>query len=424
MTPRALLTGTLAVGILHACPARADLLEDVERVEAVWREQADVTRLEPRLLERGTLDLVGVPEALVDPTTAGCTVVLVMGPPDSAFVVRFLGEGGRGSDPPEDSVAGAAQVVRCATRKASLARLVIEMRSPRLVVETVVARAAAPLPAYGRILPLRDPGPPEPMPSPGPKPAPLALELRLRAREAQRRAEGAATVERRSAASRANGSGDALVPLEPGCHVIDVLVPDPIGGRVFEVDAELGWPLDASAVASDRAESSDASVGMCVGARRAARLSFSGAPGRSRVAALHSTWSLPTGVPRWWSGDAAARVAMALRRVHPPGPSEPPIYEAMGVAGVTLVTVPLEPGACYVAAVGGIGEGQQSFRIAALAGTWAQHQSLDGDRSAAVAFCADSRESGRVEIEAQTAVEAWVMGVWRASRVTLGEIAE
>lgn len=409
--------------------ARADLAEDVATLEKAWNEAYTVSRLTPRLLERGDLNPVLLTRSATDPSAGGCTTVVVLGPPSANFILRFLptSQGPRwpNGEWPEASIAGAAQLVRCGARKQMLSRLVVEMRSPRAVLETLVVEGAVPASSLRGVLPHRDPGPMAPLQSSGPRPE--LPPLRDRARQVERRAqrEGAAALDRDLLRADGDGTGVTLLRLAAGCHRLDLLATgssaDPRVG--VDVDLELSWVVGGEVAAVDRAESPDATAMVCTGGKQIARLRFAGAPPRSTVLLVHARWDLPPGLPERWGPTPRAKIAEAMRSHHGRAPGSSPIHESMGVSGVTVLPLEVEPGACYLTALAPIRGRSTGLAVAATVGVQAFANRGDAEGGGTVlAFCAGSNERALVEVEARGVGLVWVSAVWQTGRMALENV--
>ncbi|MCA9646527.1 MAG: hypothetical protein KC492_37835, partial [Myxococcales bacterium] len=143
---------------LSAGPASAELVDDVSTLKKAWRKTKAHASLPPRLLERGDQVPVGIPQRYLE-REEECTSVVLISARNVSFVLRVIPNRGETPEAPEPSVAGLIQLVRCGERRAELGRMLLEMRSPRGVVEVVFAASEAPLPAAQRLLQDRDPGP-------------------------------------------------------------------------------------------------------------------------------------------------------------------------------------------------------------------------------------------------------------------------
>src|SRR5690606_17069099 len=110
-----------------------------------WRGAAHVNAQAPRLLERGNQLPLSLRASLLTDKRR-CATVVLLAAPNVSFALRSV-HGSAASQPPEASVAGLIQISRCEERREELASLVLEMRSPRGVVEILSASSDAPLPA-------------------------------------------------------------------------------------------------------------------------------------------------------------------------------------------------------------------------------------------------------------------------------------
>src|SRR6478735_6534808 len=68
------------------------LAHDVAALQQAWSAEAEVGRLEPRLLERGDRRPVFLPQAALDNDTESCTTVAVLGARNLSFVLLFGAE--------------------------------------------------------------------------------------------------------------------------------------------------------------------------------------------------------------------------------------------------------------------------------------------------------------------------------------------
>jgi hypothetical protein len=424
----------LAIGMLLLSMTRsagADLGDDVEKLAADFGRVAKLRRLPARLLEKGTVHPLLLDREETDPTSESCTSVAVLGAPSVNLLLRFLPGAGPqfwpDGESPEASSAGAVQLVRCGARKSMLQRLALEMRSPRGVVEIVVARAAQPLPPLYVSLPHRDPGPSAPPGASGPRPISAPLSDRADALGKRVRRQGAVDATTQIVAAARDGSGELDLRLGEGCYRMDLLgVPSPAGHpRGVDLDAELVFVPEGTLAARDRTDSADASLALCIGRPRVARLRFAGTIPGSPVVMLMARWELPKGLPAAWGPLARARIAESVRRHHHRDLPGTPIYASLGVTGVTILPVELEPGACYLAALAAIRGEPAGIALAAEVG---RRRSEDnpgpGANGTSIAFCAGAEERGRLEVEARGAGLSWLLAVWQTGRLPIGEPAE
>jgi hypothetical protein len=417
--------------LLLAVPARAELEDDVQRLVEVWQRQGRVDVLGPELLERGRVRPVLLPLSALDPAQSECTTVAVLGAPSTNFVIEVARSGSVPrwfqSELPTSSVAGAVEVRRCGARRALLSRLTMEMRSPRAAVRVVVARSNEPLPSLVNVLKHRQPGPVAPLTRSGPRPLSAPLQTRVSVIEARVSREGAIQMNRASVPVEANGSGERLIRFAVGCHRLDLLVPSMSEAqpRPVDVDAELITLGQSEVLDVDHTESTDASLSFCVGESTQAALRFAGARPGSAIVLLHARWELPAGLPDYWTAQARARVAEAIRLHHLQTVGGTPVYESLGVQGATLLPLEVEAGACYLVAVAAMRGKPLSIALAAQQGQEASQNHAElGGSSTATAFCAHDSEPATVEVEARGRGLVWLLGVWQTSRLPIGEVQQ
>lgn len=419
----------LLIALLVSLPpraARADLESDVQHLAAVWRaDHAEVRTFPPRLLERGATRLLMLPEEATSTRPRGCTTVAVMGAVSTSFVLRFAkpahASERSGAEWPRISVAGVAEVTRCGDQRGSLSRLVVDMRSPRAVVNLIAARSLAPLPAVDDVLTERNPGPLAAPTFSGPRPLLGPIRVREKAAETAARRHGAVFQERRLLAADDDGSGKQDLVLDEGCHRIDLLGPATTTPRPPDIDAMIADAGSGAVLASDRTESADATLELCVGRRRVVKLQYAGAPPHGTVTMLHARSPLPSGLPESWGPLARGRMAEALERHDLRSLGGSPVYESLGVTGVTALPVEVEPGACYVAAVTVLRGRSEALALAASAGA-DDHENQTASSGTTVAFCAGANRTALIEIEGRGQGLVWLAALWRTGRVPLGGV--
>lgn len=412
--------------LLVAERAQADLGADVERLKLAWAQQARLLELSPRMLERGGVRRLFLPREATDPNTDDCTTVAVLGAPSTNFVLRFLptdDENLMSRDWPEPSVAGAAQLTRCGARKGLLSRIAVEMRSPRGVLEFIVARSAEPTPSLLKTLPHRDPGPPGRRRETGPRASLSPLADRVARAKRRNLADDGLDPYERAVTSSRNGTGQKLFRLDPGCHRFDVMGEmsgddeDPV-----DIDVIVRSVAEQDLLAEDRSDNPDASVEFCVGRQEIVKLSFQGAQPRSPVTLVLASWHLPAGLPEAWGARARASMAEAVGKPLFPALRESPVVAALGVQGATTLPIEVLPNACYLVVVAGIRGITHGIAIAAQSGGYtAQNQSAREATSTSVAFCAEGDSKALIEVEAHGSGLGWLLGVWQVSQLALGE---
>jgi len=288
------------------------------------------------------------------------------------------------------------------------------MRSARGALEIVVAHSAEPLGELRDALPERAFGPVAPRGNPGRPLEPGPLAERVTRAEERARAEGATRFARVPMLASPEGAGEYELRLGEGCHRVDVMaaVPPSFPHRATDVDAEAIDP-EGRLLARDRSESADARLDFCIGQTSRITVRYSGAAGLVPIVASDAVWPLPSAVPNHWGARARAGFALALRRRNAPAPTSPPILEALGALGPTFVPVSLEPGRCYLATVA-IARGEpRGLRLAATLGDrFFRDETLDRPEGAALAFCTESEDSVRLDVEARGNGVWWTLALF------------
>lgn len=428
MTPRrgALVAALLAANL--AKEARADLPDDADALATRFRASgATVEMLRPRFASTGSPLWLALPvRFLLGPE--GCTTVVVLGAVSTVFALRTVAETDASSDQIESeqipSAAGAAVLRRCGEARSMLRDVLVDMRSPHGMLELLVASSKGPLPSVHEVLPHRNAGTLPPVMRPGPAPPPAPLAIRSAAAEARLLRDPGATVERQIVHSNAQGGGQASVDLAPGCHRFVVMgMPGPRGEEPGDIDAQIvAAPNDI--VDSDRTESPDATLVVCVGERRTFAIEFAGIRPGVPALVLHGTTPLPPHVPPAFGVEAQARIGKALLGRSIPVPREPARFVSLGVAGTTLMPIELESGQCYLAALVAIQGDTRLLSLNATAGALRRSAHSDDPEEAAVlSFCAGAITSGHLDAEVRGTSLAWGAALWPLSRTSLGQEA-
>jgi hypothetical protein len=421
-----LAAGVGLVAAMHPRAAHAGLAADADAVATEYSRSATVVRLAPRLYGSGPEAPLTLPVAATLASRPGCTTVVALGAVSTGFAVSAPIDDGDGGEPGEQvtsSVAGLAEISRCGASRSDLTDLSIEVRSPHAVVEILVATSSEPLRTARSVLPHREPGNVPPLSRPGPPPSPGALANRVLRLENRFARDEGTEVEHHVGSADAAGMGRQLIELSPGCHRLGVFAApaDTADDGFYDLDAELGWASGGIA-AIDRTESPDASLTACTAQRELGIVSFAGAAKNGAVLVVHARSKMPGALPQRW-GAAAARIARTWLERHIPAPTSPPVYESLGVGGITILPVELEPGRCYLAAAAPL---QGSVKLLALtASTAGVPASLahvdDTEVGAVVTFCAGTAPRGRLEVEVHGASPIWIAGLWALGQRRLGE---
>ncbi len=403
-------------------PARADLGEDAARVARIWAERgAKVERLPPIFAERGhprrltlptlvpgdpgclTLALLAVrtAELTVDPAPAGATTPSPASPE--------AGEGSR-----RRSAGGVATIARCGAARAQIGQVVVELSSARAAVELILARSDGPVAAPGEILPERATGPVAPRGDTGGPMEPGPIAERVGRAERRARADGAAEVTRSVVRASANGAGQAELPLEAGCHRLDVMaeVPSVFPHRATDVDAD-ARDATGKILARDRADVPDARLDFCLGVAAPVTVPFTGAAGAVPVTFSDARWPLPGHLPARWGSRARGGFAAALFRHRVPDPQGDPILVSLGAPGTTVVSLAIPPGRCYLASLAVIHGDARSIRLTATLGDHVARDDATGwTEGAALSFCAESEAVARFDAEVRGTGVWWALAVW------------
>jgi len=407
----------IALTFLGARRAEADLGSDAEELVRRWTATGHKTiRLSPIFLEHGRPRAVRVPEAALDNQTSSCTTIAFLTGRSTDFVVRIdplatpkhHGAGGH----LERSIAGAVLLSQCGAARDAFIRLAIELRVARSAVETVIAIGDSPAIPIAEALPERASGPVAPLADPGPR---FPLDpLAVRAKHAEQRVKnaGPTSVHTQVFSAEPDGTGREVVRLEEGCHRVELFA-ELLGRSPIDLDAELREAASERLLARDRSDASDVRLDFCAGSSSAADLLFAGAPGPVPVLLMDSLFALPKGVPTIWGARARGGLSAALWRRRMPPVESDPIDQRLGVAGLTSMAIPIEPGSCYAMAIAAIRGDPRSLTLSARVDTRVTFDSsagvLDG---AAIAFCSQGAEKAYVETEVRGAAVAWVLAMW------------
>jgi hypothetical protein len=349
--------------------------------------------------------------------------VTILGVPESHFVIRFseLDPGAPSTAFPEASVAGASEVTRCGSSKPYLSALVLEMRSPRGVLETLLSIGPAGAPKLIEVLKARDPGVELSLGEPGNRPALPPLSQRVQRLAARARREGALSFQIEDWQAGDDGSGAGPLALTAGCHELTLLaeaIPASANSAV-DLDLELVDTESGARLAIDRGDDADATVSLCIGETAALELRFVGAAPSSALSLVHAHWDLPAGLPSTWGPDARAGFARLARSAHFQ-PQSSPIYESLGVQGSTELPLEVEPDACYTALLAPLRGEARALSLTAYArvpGQQARGASDTGGNS--VSFCARGATHATLVVDGEGVDLAWLLAVWETGRAAL-----
>jgi hypothetical protein len=406
--------------LAQAAPSRATLAEDVSRLKETWQRQARVEQLRPRLSSRGETLPLALPAWATDERSERCTSVTLLANPRVSFVLQVAN--GPGLDVRSSEV-GAMQLSRCGSHRVDLRRTLLEMRSPRGIIEVLVAEAPVPLAPLSSVLAHRDPGPKSPGGQAGPAPVPPPLELRASAWEAQAKRDGATQVERQLVKASGTEIPTARLSLGEGCHRLSALGLQPAGADApRDLDLFLRGEALFDLRREDQSENSDAEISVCLASPAAVRLGVLGLGTPDPAVLQHARFPMPTGLPAHWGPLVRARLAEAFFRRHSFGAEREPVYETLGIAGRTTVPLNLELRTCYVAGLSLLSGNFKALLLEAMPSDrdGAADSSSDAE-AVVVAFCTGDDAFARLRVEAVGLSVAWVAAVWRVEREVLLE---
>ncbi len=398
-----------------ASSAGATLVEDVVRLKAAWEREARVEQLRPRLLSRGETIPLALPLWATNVRAEGCVSLSILASPRVSFVVQL--SNGSAADVRTSEV-GALQLHRCGAQRAELRRAQLEMRSPRGIVEVLVAESRAPLASLSNVLAHRDPGPKSPGGQAGSAPIPPPLEQRAVAWEAQAKRDGATQIERQVIKGQGSEVPTARLSLAEGCHRLSALGLQP---SAQDAPRDLDLFLRGDALSDlrreDQSENSDAEISVCLASPAPVRVGVLGLSAADPAVLQHARFPMPLGLPEHWGPLVRSRMAEAFFRRHSLGAPRGPVYEALGVAGRTTLPLNLELRTCYAAGLSVL----QGSPKALLLEVTPRDRDAAADSTAdaeavVVAFCTGDDGVARLRVEAIGLSVAWVVSVWRVER--------
>jgi len=409
---RAALLGAV---LLSASPARATLVEDVARLREAWSSGAHVEQLTPRLSSRGETLPLPLPLWAGAPDSKGCVSLAVLASPRVSFVLQV---GNGSSMDMRTSEVGWVQLHRCGSSRPDLQRALVEMRSPRGILEVLVGEATAPLAEVSSVLSHRDPGPKSPSGEAGPAPIPPPLEVRALAWEAQARRDGAGQIERQLIRPAGSQVPTARLSLAEGCHRLSALGLQP---SPRDAPRDLDLFLRGEALydlrREDQSENSDAEISLCIATPVAVRVGVLGLGAADPAVLQHARFPMPSGLPLHWGPLLRARLAEAFFRRHSLGAPREPVYEALGVAGRTMLPLQLERRTCYTAGLSVFSGTPKALLLEAMPPDRdAAADSTSDAEAVIVAFCTGEEAVARLRVEAVGLSVAWLAAVWRIER--------
>jgi hypothetical protein len=413
-----ILAVSLIVG--SPLPARATLANDVSELKSHWALTGRVEELRPRLLGRGERLPLVLPEWSTRAEQQGCTSLVVLGSPSVSFALHLREDDGA---EPEPSQVGWAQLVRCGDARAELELVWLEMRSPRGVLQAVVAGAAAPLPTPGALLGHRDPGPLSESGEAGTVPLLASLDSRASAWESQAKRDGAVQIEHQMLRATNGQIAGARLELPTGCHRLSALSVQTVRTALpRDVDLFVRGETFPVLGRQDQTENADAEVEFCLGKPTPVRLAVMGLMPGDRSMLQHASFPLPDGLPERWGTEPRARLAEAFFRRGFRGQLRGPVDEALGVAGRTTLPLSLEQETCYVAGVSVIQGSVKALAVeVSLPDVEGARDGTSTESAIALAFCASESVEAALRVEAIGPSVAWFAVLFRIGRDTVRE---
>lgn len=415
---------------LHARVARADLHAEAVAVKAsLEAEGAVVTALPPLFLEGDRTKTIAPATLSSGATGDACISVVVLSARTTQFSVvsssddetadDTLAHAVADKDPRQTaSVEGFASIEACHAEARSLERLVVRMRSQRGALEVLIARSPSALSSLAAPLLTRAQGAAAPRGDPGHALVPAPLAQRRKNAAARAKDEGAAGFVELDMTAGDAGWGEFVLKVGAGCHRFDVMADAPAGHGV-DVDAELRETESKTLLAQDRGETPDARVEACLAKATEVSLRFVGAPRAGHVYITDALFKLPAFVPESWGTRTTSSLANLVRRRGVPHPRLGPVAMTLGVQGSTDVSVGVEPGRCYLAAVALMRGTSRGVRLVAAASSRSStEEAPPTGEGASVVFCSEDRDVARLTVDAPGAAIWWVLLVW-----PLGEAA-
>jgi hypothetical protein len=387
---------------------------ELQEVAKAWGPGAQTAQLPARFLQRGETVPVPLPALRGD-----CVTLLALSAPNISFVLSLdrrvtKEESATQSDSaaggfPLPSHAGLVELTRCGKRRSQLSRAMLTMRSPRGTVQFLVAAGPAPALSATSVLSDREPGPEAPLRRIGARPGLGPLEERLEARTQAHRARSAQSVTRLELRRESQ-----LLRVGPGCHRVDVLAGE-WEGSTPDLDARLVDPETGRVTAEDETTTSDPMLVFCQAEGTHLRLEVQPNGSAGERAGLLASWPLPRGLPVTWGRKARSAMARALfdpdfgfKSI-----SDRPDSSSLGVAGVTGLFVPTQPGACYRVAVAAF-QGELSQLALGLQSGLLSRQAREGPNSGAqLSFCAKETGTAKLEVQAVGTGLVWLLASWR-----------
>lgn len=375
---------------------------DLTRVRHALATQARFESLRLRLLERGEITPVALPPWALDSNRGNCSTLVLLAPVPTHFVLHL--QPWPATTSTFFSSAGAAQVTRCGRERASLLHVLVEMRSPRAVLHTLVAVGDAAPPPLIETLPERDAGPSAPPGEPGPALQRQPLSERLRRFEVLARESGASSFETRLLPAE----GYVRLALEPGCHRLLAVsdVREPYQLLIQQPDQAKPERLDAT-------DDGDVNHELCTVRPRSLLVSVDahGAASDRQLALAHTP--LPLGLPGRFGPQAAEQLLRALGGSAAPKKLGILVLSLLGAQGRTPLPRTLLPRTCYLAVVAAIHGETSALSLGVQAGAASSESTSGaGKPGPRVGFCTGKDAQVELDVEARGLGVAWLFGLF------------
>jgi hypothetical protein len=285
--------------------------------------------------------------------------------------------------------------------------VLVEMRSPRAVLHSLVAVGDRAPASLSSVLPERDTGPAAPPVDPGPAPPRESLTERLARFEEASRNAGANQVE----TSLLPAEGYLRLQLAPGCHRLLATGKDGSPGYTLllaESDDEKPERFEAS-------EDGDVSHELCTARARRFLVSLETTPleAERRLSVAH--FALPEGLPARFGPEVVERLAAALGGVKAPRKVGTVVSVTLGAQGRTPLPRSLIPQTCYVAAAIVLHGAPQAISLGVRAGaTNAEATTSAEEPGPHLGFCTGPSGQAELDVEARGLGLSWLFFLFRA----------
>ncbi len=358
-------------------------------------------------MERGELTPVVLPPWSLEATRGDCTTVLFLAPAPTQFVVHVHPWPGLANT--FASSAGALQVTRCGRERMSFLRLMVEMRSPRAVVHTLVAVGAEAPPELTLSLPARDAGREAAPGNPGSVPPREPLDERIRRFETASHNAGASGVETALLPSQ----GHLQLALEPGCHRLLATGRD--GAPPYTL--LLAENDDAKPKRLEATETGDVSYELCTAREQRLLVSLETSPADAERQLSVAHFPLPSGLPGRFGPEVAERLLQSLGGAAAPRKLGTLVVATLGAQGRTLLPRALLPQTCYLAAATVIHGAHPAISLGVRAGAFnAEATSSDTWSGPQLGFCTGRSGHVELDVEARGLGLSWLFFLFQIGR--------